>query len=393
MKYVWKSIASYIRCERLVFILYILCIFCSSLVVNFVFGFYHHLEQKKIDALNDVSYFKIDFVDETRTHVTKGSMMDTLMKLDQSVLDGCSIELEGRFAEDQTLNPATDNTTLMVGLDFMIKNGVITVGENEEELKKNNILVDGHYFTAEQIENGEYVCVAPVKINFSEEEDQMWADKYSANSDGTYTVDGKQYTCIGHVDSGSVVPWVPVTTVDDDCYIQRIWFSYENVLTRKQYETISEVIKMKYGDMANIPDLDIKETDHQKFYSVLIALTVCIALLAGIVLAMLYEYVMLKRRKTLTVYRLCGMSMGMAASIYLKECLILTGTLYILSVLVYAYGVLPYLSQSFEYLGDAYSLKTYVILGIIYILVVLLFLSIIICKQISDNVVSELKGV
>lgn len=82
MKYVFINIKNFIRQETIIFCLTALCIACSVVVLCFSFGFYHHLEQKKLDRESGTKVVDIDFHDEERRTVTKGSMMNMLMQLD-----------------------------------------------------------------------------------------------------------------------------------------------------------------------------------------------------------------------------------------------------------------------------------------------------------------------
>lgn len=394
MKYILKNIKNFVKHETLVFILTIACICSASLIAVFSFGFYHHIEQKKDDELNGVLMFGIEFHDETRTNVTKGSMMEVIMGLDSRVLEGCIIYPEGRFLEDKTDDPVIDNSVLPVDLAFSVSDGRVTAAPLGEKLLESGLLKDGDYFSAEQVENGEYVCIGSFlePENWHDPEQRKWAYKYAPDENGNYTVDGKTYKCIGHADNWTVTPKIPVTTVDDDCYIQRISFEFENPVTRYIYNEISSAFKERYGSMAEVEQLSIKDIDSQKFYSLLIALTAAIGLLAGIVAALLYEYIIIKRRKTLTVFRLCGLSLKKAVSMYFTECVSISAASYVFSVLLYHNLMLPYLSKSFEYMGQSYSLKVYFTIGIIYISIILAMLFLMIYRSTKNEIAGELRG-
>lgn len=395
MKYILVNIKNFIKQETTIFLLCILCIFSSAVIVNFSFGFYHHLNQKKLDDMSGVKGFTIEFVDESRSIVTKGGLVDILISIDENVLKGCKLAMEAHFQQYRSDNAAIDNTGLYVALHFMIENGRITAQPLGEVWKESGFLAEGDYFTAEQVENGEYVCIIPPQnVLGSNEEEQMWIDKFKPDLEGYCTIDDKKYKVIGVTEFAlSDIPLIPITTIDDDCFVNRIYFDYDKSITRYQYNSISTAIKDAYGDVAVIPDLDIKDADSQRFYNALLILTVLLALLTGVVLAMLYEYIILQRKKRLTVYRLCGISKGKAVKMYFFECLLLTTVTYGMGVLIYEKLVLPYLSNIFEYISRSYSLRVYLVLGIIYISIVLWVLIVIIKRQIKDNIANELRGI
>ena len=392
MKYIFINIKNFIKRETVVFCLVVLCILCSVIIINFSFGFYHHLEQKKLDSDSGMKELTINFQDAKRTTVTKGSLIEALCQLDNSVLENCIISFEGRFAEDKTENPAIDNTMLVEFMPFSIQDGMVTVAPLEQEWKETSTIVDGSYFTAAQVENAELVCLAPI-VGEYEGEEATWAKRYSAIQNGKYMIHGKEYTCIGHVDWYSIIPMVPVTTVEDSCYIQRVSFTYKNILKRKDYMEISELMREIYGDMADIPVLDIQEVDSLRFYDTLLILCIILIGMSGIVLSLLYEYILLRRKRQLTIYRICGITRGQAKILYFMECLFPSVVLYLIAILFFHFVLLPYFSDIFEYITTSYSLFSYGMLGIMYISITSIILYIMICRQMGQNVVNELREV
>lgn len=391
MKYVFINIKNYIRQETTIFCLTVLCIACSVVVLCFSFGFYHHLEQKKLDGESGTKVLDINFHDGDRRTVTKGSMMNMLMQLDEDMLNGCDITMVGRYLEDKTDDPVVDHGLLSFPMAFAIRDGKVTVSTlTQKEVEGSGSLLDGSYFSAEQIENGELVCLAlSENINWSGNEAEKWKEKYSPGPNGKYTVDGKEYTCIGHI--GSIVPWVPVTTVADDCYIQQLYIEFEKPVTRRIYTEITELVRETYGEMAEIPALDIQEVDSTKFYNMLLVLCVLLAAVSGIVLSILYEYILLQRKKQLAVYRLCGMTRWKAEALYFLECLLLSVVLYLLAVLFFHFDLLPYLEGSFEYIRASYSVYSYVLLGTLYTGIISIVLYLMIHRQTEEYVIEELK--
>lgn len=395
MKYLLINIKNFIRHETIIFLLCILCIFFSSIVVNFSFGFYHHLEQKKLDKENAEKSFVIRFADESRSKVTKGKLVDVLFGIDEEILKDCTIGMSARFEQYRSDNAAIDNSGLYLQLEFGIENGKITVSPRADEWVESGFIMEGSYFTAEQIENGEYVCIVPPQnYHVGDDEESMWYATFMLDSEGYSTIDGKRYKAIGTMEFGlAFIPWVPITTVDDDCFIGSVYFIYDDLITRNQYNVISKAVTDVYGDIAVVDELDIREADNQRFYNTLIILAVLLAVFSGIVLSLLYEYIILQRKKSLTIYRLCGISKKKAVMLYFLECFLLTVVVYGISALLYEYIVLPYLAKYFEYMTLSYSLKVYFELGAVYTVTVLCILMFIIRRQVRNNIADELREV
>lgn len=394
MKYIWKSLKDFITKETPVFLLLVICICSSVIIIIFSYGFSFQIKQEKEDAKSYDRKMMIEFQDESREIVTKGGVMDILLSLSSKATGNCNIAMEGRFQEDKTDNPAIDNSMLAVCMDFCIEDGKVTVAPLEEMFREENVLVDGDYFTAEQVENGEYVCIAAKRYDgFGNEEEKKWADKYYANTDNVYEIDGKKYTCIGHHDSFTVIPWIPVTTVSDDVYVQRISMVYDKPITRNQYKEIASAFRLKYGDLAIIPELSVNAADGRNFYTFLSMLTFVIAALSGVVLACLYKYMLMRRQRRMTIFRLCGLSRKKTVGMFFTECLMLSFSLYVISVTVYVKALLPRFGQLFEYMEQAYNMRVYCNIGFIYLFTVLGILLVMIHRFVRNEIIGSLKGV
>lgn len=397
MKYIFTNIKKFIQNEKTIFILIVLSIFSTAIIFNFVFGFYHHLRIKKMEGGSYPSYFTIHFEDPNRRTVTKGSMLELLLNMDSDVFENCRIRIEGRFLEDKTDLAPLDNTMLVLLLTFCIEDGELKVVPNyEEQLRENNYLVEGHYFTEEQFDNAEFVCLAPrPDVVYGEEgsEERKWAEKYAPNPDGTYTIGGKDYVCIGYTEQFAIIPEVPITTVSDDIYVKDIAFDYgDNIVTKKSYTAICDKMRQAYGDMAHIPELGIPDIDSLRFYNSLILICVLLVVMSGTILSMLFQYVFLQRRRQLLIYRICGMTQRKAKLLYFVECLVITMVVYVCGVCLFEYGLLPYLNSYFEYMADSYVLSSYIKLGAIYIGISSVILYLTICRELRHSILTDLKG-
>lgn len=88
-------------------------------------------------------------------------------------------------------------------------------------------------------------------------------------------------------------------------------------------------------------------------------IAVLISLAAAFNLVILYQYILVKRQKTLAVFQICGCTKGYAVRMYLAESLLMTVPCYILTALLYHFALLPMLMRVFPYIDTAYSLQLY----------------------------------
>jgi len=393
IKYILKNITSFIKKEHFLFVLVVLSIFCSIIMVLFVFGFFHHIEQEKLDAEYGENELVISF-NKYPGQVTKGDMMDVVLDLDENTLDNCYIDFNGHFQNEHSDDIAIDHSMLMVSMSFSVIDGRITVAPTVgKQLKDNGVLKDGVYFTAQQVEKGEYVCIAPSWNNGEEildDEAVFWAEKYSVSKNGNYIIDGKEYKCIGHADWVTVIPVVPVTTVTDDCYLQEVVFTFYNPIKKVEYENISKTIRDKYGEIADIPDINIVEDNSIKFYNSLLMLCIALALISGIIVSFLYQYIILQRAYIYTVYRMCGMTRTYVKIMSFFECLIVSLIVCISGTVIFDLFILPYMSRFFEYMYLSYTVYTYLIMNLVYIAVTSIVLFISINMYIKKSIITGL---
>ncbi len=393
MKYIRKNLKNFLKNETIIFCLVFLCILSSAIIINFSFGFYHHLEQKKLDETVDANYVLVDFYD---TRVTKGELMKVLPGFSEELLSKINLTPAVVWPEDlKEPDGAIDSWTNWFSLSFRYDNGEIKIDKDfEKNMKNAGNLIKGRYFTQEEMDNKELVCVMEdEKVSWNGKGSYFSNVKYHPDDNGKITIGGKKYTVIGQFKNYNPMPMVPVTTIEDNWYVAQLEIDIRNGknVTRSQYNEIKDYMEECFGDAATVEPLDLPEEDSEKFYNSLLLLCFVMVSLSGVVLSVLYEYVLLKRRKQITIYRICGMTRRKARGLYLGECILLSSGIYIVAVLLFQYGVLPHLKRSFEYIAASYTLATYCRLGILYLMVTCLIEYGMIRRQLRDNIVTGLK--
>ncbi len=393
MKYIRKNLKNFLKNETIIFCLVFLCILSSAIIINFSFGFYHHLEQKKLDETVDANYVLVDFYD---TRVTKGDLMKVLPGFSEELLSKINLTPAVVWPEDlKEPDGAIDSWTNWFSLSFRYDNGEIKIDKDfEKNMKNAGNLIKGRYFTQEEMDNKELVCVMEdEKVSWNGKGSYFSNVKYHPDDNGKITIGGKKYTVIGQFKNYNPMPMVPVTTIEDNWYVAQLEIDIRNGknVTRSQYNEIKDYMEECFGDAATVEPLDLPEEDSEKFYNSLLLLCFVMVSLSGVVLSVLYEYVLLKRRKQITIYRICGMTRRKARGLYLGECILLSSGIYIVAVLLFQYGVLPHLKRSFEYIAASYTLATYCRLGILYLMVTCLIEYGMIRRQLRDNIVTGLK--
>ena len=103
--------------------------------------------------------------------------------------------------------------------------------------------------------------------------------------------------------------------------------------------------------------------------------------------AMLYLFIIRKRRNSLAVMRLCGARKWQTALIYLGECEIITISAFGLGTLVFDILLKNYFVKQFPYMNDAFnSPLVYIAVFGIYLVVMLVILGIIIYRSTRPDI-------
>lgn len=385
MEYVGRNLKNYIRKEPVIFTLMMVCVVASVTVMFFAFGLYHHLEQKKMDTKLGQTDLLIGFYGKEGQMVTKGEVVEACKDLPKEILDHCYFSASARTRDADKVD---DESVTLIALHFSVRNGKISVADIGERLKKQKYIIEGDWFTASQVENGDLVCLAfdpSITIIYQDEKSAAYGKQFEPNQNGKYVVDGKEYTCIGYQD-GVYVPLVPITTLEDDIVITEAGVFFDKVITREQYDAVKETFEKHLGDAVSIAPLAIPDLDGTEFYTTLTIACACMAVLSGVVLAMLYEYILLQRRRQLTIFRLCGMSLAKVKGMYIAECMLITLVSMVIAAVFFRVGILPWAERIYEYIAKSYTWKSCGILGCIYIGITMVVLSVMLRIKLPDNV-------
>lgn len=367
MKYIRKNIIFFLKNEKIIFLLVVLCIITSSFVINFSYGLFQNFNvAAEEEEKDDIAKIYIDINDSTQ--VTKNKMRDCVFSISGETNDAINMYLV------YPLIRASSDETLWDEMDcrFAIKNNHLYPCEIfYNNLKEYGNWKGGEYFSEQNEINGDLVAIADW-VDDSDESGLKYSETHKIttkieNGKRWISVQGKEYEVIGYHNWGTA-PLLPFESLDDDTELEKsIFLTFDNPITRPQYNEVREAFERTFGDAVTVPDLDIPEAESYYLYNTIILISIMIAIFAAINFAVLYKYILSKRTKTLAVFRICGCTKLRALRMFLSECMMIAVPLFALTTLVYDKFVLPKLGQHFEYIESAYSLKLYLLIFGIYI--------------------------
>jgi predicted lysophospholipase L1 biosynthesis ABC-type transport system permease subunit len=111
-----------------------------------------------------------------------------------------------------------------------------------------------------------------------------------------------------------------------------------------------------------------------------------LALLSALNFAMLYQYILQKRRKRLAVFRICGCTKWKAFRSYIGECMAISIPAYAVGTAVFGMLLENVFDQMFPYMKAAYSPAIYLSIFAIYAAIVLVVLSVLILSSIKKQI-------
>lgn len=359
MSYILKNLKSFSKNSTSIFILFVLCQLIASLVLLLSFGTFQNFKLVK-ENKNDSSQLYIQFGRVTDQFEEDGVTYyycdgETDNKSVKKFLQGISpkalSELEFIYYTavsentDIPLLDECDNNTVSFRLEYSEKYKTFVPYKTAFE---NSPTSFGETYTEREFANGMRKLILP--CNFSE--DYLYKMLHIENI--PYLVCG-----IDYVDSMLSIPFV--TSPDTLSHITQISFFTDTVMSEVTYNEICRACADTFGNYAFIPPIDTVD-DKLPYYNSIMIISVLLAVLTSITLALLFKYVLQQRNKTISVLRICGCTINKARRIFILEILLMSVLCSAISCLVYFGFFINPLQKVFVYIKYVYNFKNVLIL-------------------------------
>lgn len=382
MKYIIKNIISFIKKEKMIFLLILLCVITSSFIINFSYGLYQNYNVIKSEEESELYEFYAHFDNSATVFASKEKIKNILLICSSELND--AVDVYYAVLNYEGLEEGQNK----ISVRFCIENGNIVPCELfKNNLTSQSMISSGRYFSELEEKNGEHVALISVdrlNKNVSESIKKIMID------DETILFQGNEYRIIGSQTFDPLI--VPFNSLKDDTPINDMIFHFKKPVTRSQYNEIKEKLETNFPEIAQVQDLDIPETENYYLYNTIILISILIAVLAAVNFAFLYRYLLSKRAKMLAIFRICGCTNAKVLRIFLGECMLITVPAFALTTLVYDKLVLPKLGQHFEYIESAYNPRLYLIISAIYIITTFVVLMIMINFGFLSKNIREARG-
>ena len=381
MKQVLKSMKSMMQHEKLILLVMCICVFITSIVLNFAYGLYQNYNREKAEASIELQEIGIEINPDSP--ISKAKLTEYLNALSEDTLNSVSLWfIAGELSEFQsTRYPWLDSR-------FVYQNGEFRIPD-EFRNNKTQFLRSGRMITDEEEDSGDYVAVVAGSTDNS-----GWnaPTELIRAGENEIMLFGKTYSVVGVSERGGFSPIVPFRTIPDDFqYNDVMTIEFENAVTRRVYDDLKNNADTILPDSLSFPKLNLPDEDAISIYNNIIWISLLISVLSILNFAMLYHFVLQSRGRDLAILRICGCTKWRTFFTYLSECLIVTIPLFLAGTAAFRWLLNKVFDDIFPYMSESYSEKVYIIIFVGYLLLTVILLSIMILRYLKQSILQGWK--
>lgn len=230
------------------------------------------------------------------------------------------------------------------------------------EYAKNRIVLAGRGLTDDDYRKGQDIMTVDEKYS------GLFESGDNSEAVGReFELFGKTYKIVG-VTGNELGYEVPFDTIPDSADYRSFSITInDGMITTPVYDELCDALRSVYGDKVVIPEIKTADVTDVNFYTTLMWVSVLIAVISAINIAILFRYILNTRKKELSIMRICGCTKGRARRMYVGEILLVSSAVYVICALIFSQLVLPYLVRFYENIMDVYNFKAYAIMYAVYI--------------------------
>ncbi len=397
-KYVFKNISAFIKNYTGIFMLIVVCQIVCILLTFFSFGVYQNFRNESNRMLEGENEEVSDY---TVLYVT-GTLPEKYMKPPKEY-DGFFKELGGLIGEKADLisvSAAAEANPDARTVEFLMSyvSGQIVFYNNfYNNMLMNQMWTTGRSFTNEEFINGDKVCIAPAECcEGMLSDDIINKPAYPAYKKGDkwyVNIEGSEYECIGFCSFASMY-YIPYNGAPDDIVITRFPAAELNYkLTLDELKQAKELYKKYFPDAEiEFGAMELVDNEQIYYYNTNMWLSVLIATISAVNLALIMNYILTKRRRTLAIFRITGCSANNARRIYTLEIMLILNVLFFACLAAWILWILPSVGKLFIYMQGAFTAKIYVYIYLLYMAVSYVIMTVMIARYIRKQPVDLLKA-
>lgn len=131
-----------------------------------------------------------------------------------------------------------------------------------------------------------------------------------------------------------------------------VYFRFDRPPGPGEYQKLKDTFSAYFGPQMRWDDPAPYELSDYSYYSTVILIAVLIALCASVNIAILYQYVLERRKQTLAVFMLCGCTKRRAFYMYMAEIVLLSSAGFLIGVVCWRQLLMPVLLGMFPFMSS-----------------------------------------
>lgn len=379
MKYVFYNIRNLAKNEKFIFSVMLLCIFISAWIMTFSYGLYQHYFSMRIEA-DEESKSVHPEIAKGQT-LTRGEFELYLNSLSDKLTSNTSLIMCSTYYGFKNAVRPDEDLSIPIYSRFAIRYGVYRVSPYiSEHWDKNNMIATGRYLLDNEEADGALSILVPEKVMGNKSVRQEYENVLF---DDSMLMFGQEYSIVGtHTSIGCVVPFL---SIPEETPLRSISLSFEENLTRKEYDELVDRANEVIPGKLIFPELTLPDEESIYIYNNIMMISLLIAILVIINFAFLYSFIFGRRRRQLAVMRICGCTAARAWAICLGECIVICVPVFLCGMFAYIPFMHGVLSDVFEYMEDSYEPWIYAAIFAIYIGALVVVMGISLAGQIGKT--------
>ena len=370
--YVLKNIRNLVMNNRIVFSLIVLCITVSTLVIHFSYGIYQNYHVVIQQGESEYLQISIEFDNAMDDYVKLNKLLDCIHSFSKELrsnVDYCSVGQDQQFFRNTYLNMEKyidkDGNEMDPGKSNFFyfsfgEDGRLTDSSTIRSNYISNNFIEGRWFHDDEWNQGKKVCLVGLGNSIQRVLPFLDANGrvvYTIQHDGivetnTFTDEfGDTYEVIGISQIGSSI--FPIYSVNRDYRIDILYIEFLHPITAEQYKELSHLLEKHLGKYVHMPEIEFSESKNIYLYKTILLICILISVAAGINFAILFNFILIRRKRMLGILRLVGCTSFKSIRILLLECIAIIVLIYTLGTVLYDKLFMERLSHIYPYI-EAY---------------------------------------
>ena len=213
----------------------------------------------------------------------------------------------------------------------------------------------------------------PTDIEISEAKKVVYTVNYGKTGD-YIDINGEKYLITGvlHTDTEEQGVNIAINAFPDNVPIKYVNLVFDKLPTVKDYNCFGKVLTEKLGDRVTIQEMDIKNEEYIIAMDSIITISVIIGIVAALDTALLYGYIMNKRRRQMMIMGITGAKRIHRIIINEAEIVLITLATTITGVLLFSNIFEKLINNIYKNSAEIFHAGSYAIVAMIYVVSVVI---------------------